>query len=88
MLNPTDKAVTSSIPYQLAKEQERELVANLYPFQQSLKQIDALKLDVTTTDTDLQLYLMKEFQLLEKAINDFGLHTEHFNVASKEDSKV
>ena len=83
LLNPPDKAVAQSIPYRMAKMEEREIVANLYPFQQSLKQIDALKLDVTTTDTDLQEYLMKEFQLIQKVINDFGLHTEYFNVASK-----
>ena len=56
MLQPTDKAVTNSIPYQLAKDFEREIVANLIPVSINLKQIDERKLDVMTSETDLQYY--------------------------------
>lgn len=45
-----------SIQYQMAKESERTIVANLMPFFLRLKQIDELKADVTTVDSEMRDY--------------------------------
>ena len=41
-------------------------------------QLDEWKMQVMTTDSDLQYYNSLELELVSKAIDEFGLHSNHY----------
>ena len=81
-VSPTSTKVTKNMIYlQAAKSpSDQQIVANLLPSTFVLRQLDQLKhYDLTTTSSKLHSIHKKELELVKSAIEEFGLHTEHFS---------
>ena len=63
-------------------------MGNLLPYQLMIKQLDDWKYELTTTTKLMGEINAKELYLVQKAISDFGMHTDYFKPGEERFQRV
>lgn len=63
----------------MAKEEDQAIVKQLLPYTFQLKQLDQMKYELTTTRDKERTIYTKELELVNEALENFGLHTQHYS---------
>lgn len=71
---PLSKKVTKSIPYMLAKDDDKALTQYLMPYQIELAKIDSKRNGLSTTKSLERGLNQEELEVVEDALQNYGLH--------------
>ena len=63
----------------MAKEEDQVIVQQLLPYAFQLKQLDEIKYELNVTKSKERTIYTKELELVNGALENFGLHTKHFS---------